>query len=39
MNKKGCPGAKIRSKGKGCGLGRGKGRGPIGIPYNKKKRR
>jgi len=32
MEKKKCPGSKIRSKGKGKGLGHGKGKGPIGVP-------
>lgn len=38
MEKKKCPGSKIRSKGKGKGLGFGKGKGPIGIPIGYKKK-
>jgi len=36
-SKKGCPGAKIRSRGQGRGLGKGRGKGPIGNPRNRKK--
>ena len=32
MNKRKCPGSKIRSKGLGKGLGIGKGKGPRGRP-------
>ena len=38
MEKKTCPGSKIRSAGRGRGLGRGKKKGPIGKPFRSKER-